>query len=259
MRVKKIALFVALPVAMSLLTVAGIATAEEADELSAPPPPADAAGTEASIAPPAGAEAAADTGSEPVDEGTGTGEASAEGAADASGAPEEEPAKEPAPVTGAFGIPLGERFDPCMVKEVLAEEELSYRKAKDVEAMGKRYRVEPRVPNAHFNQYRVSVNEHGIIYAVEGLHEPAERASACEVTKRLAGLIEEKYGKPRGRDPFGSWYVFRDMSSDTYRGIRLYAPKCRNGRFSIVYSDDAAKLAETPPEPDAATLDSAGL
>jgi len=45
MRVKKIALFVALPVAMSLLTVAGIAAAEEADELSAPPPPADAAGT----------------------------------------------------------------------------------------------------------------------------------------------------------------------------------------------------------------------
>jgi hypothetical protein len=40
----------------------------------------------------------------------------------------------------------------------------------------------------------------------------------------------------------GEWYSFRDMSRKMYRGVRLYANRCGSGRYSIVYSDDQAKL-----------------
>ena len=66
------------------------------------------------------------------------------------------------------------------------------------------------------------------------------------------GRTDERFsrqGKARGKGGFGNWYAFRDMSVDTYRGVRLYAPKCRNGRHSIVYSDDNAKTPAAPPEP----------
>jgi hypothetical protein len=268
MRLDKIALIVALPVAVSLAGVAWIAAAQKADEPKAPEPPGEVAspqdpgrqvpsapaggpaGTEGSTAPAAAAvqeEAAVEAVVESADEATGAGEAAAEGAAGETGLPEEAPEPAPEPITGAFGMSFGQVFEPGMVKEVLAEEEHSYRKGKDTEAMGKRYRFEPKVADPHFDAYSVSVNEDGVIYALEARHDPVEKTSACQVTKKLAGLLEEKYGRPRGRDPFGSWYVFRDMSSDQYRGVRLYAQKCRIGRYSIVYSDDAAKLGEDAP------------
>ena len=52
----------------------------------------------------------------------------------------------------------------------------------------------------------------------------------------------------------GEWYAFRDMSSELYRGVRLYSPKCRVGRYTIKYGDDNAKAEEagSEPEPSAA-------
>ncbi len=161
------------------------------------------------------------------------------------------------PVTGAFGIPLGEPFGPCMVARIISEEPHTYRKAKDVQASGIRYQVEPKVPNPLFNGYSVLVNESGIVYAIQGEHEPAQKASVCDVTKRLAGALEEIYGKPRGQGALGAWYSFRDPSSAEYRGVRLYAPRCRNGRYSIQYSDDQAKAAT--PAPSAEPTEASGL
>jgi hypothetical protein len=278
MRVDKIALLVALPVAMNL-AAAGLAVAESAEELKGPPQPsagvASPQGPGQAVSPPAGdpaaveipaapeegavapAEGAPGAGGEPAAEGTETGEAAeagtAEGAGLAEGAQEKEPEKEPTPVTGAFGIPLGERFDPCLVAKVLGEEPVTYRDADKSERKGTRYRVEPKVPNMHFNAYSVETTGDGVIYAIRGDHEPAAKESKCGVTKDIAASLEEKYGKPRGRSPFGHWYAFRDMSVEHYRGIRLYANRCRRGIYQILYGDDGVKGAPppAPPEPGA--------
>jgi len=257
----KVRLLAALPIVVVVGVAPGPICAEGAAE--APPPSQQASqvpGQPDSGQVPAQAEAKP----APQDAGAETGsEADAPSAADADqataeGAAETEtPAPEPEPVTGAFGIPLGARFDPCLVAKVLGEQEKTYRTPDKIEHKGIRYQVEPKVPNPHFNAYAVLVNENGIVYGVQADQEPAEKVTACKVTKRLAELLEEKYGKARAQDGFGYWYAFRDMSAEQYRGVRLNAPKCRYGRYSIVYSDDAAKLAETPPEPE--TGDAAGL
>ena len=154
-------------------------------------------------------------------------------------------------------IPLGERFAPCMVAKVLGEEERSYRGRDKAEIKGTRYRVEPKVPNRLFQAYSVDTTKDGVIYAIRGEHQSAEKKSDCPVTKRLAAALEEKYGKPRGQGSFGEWYAFRDMSTDLYRGVRLYANRCRRGIYSIFYSDDNAKTAD--PDPDPAPTEISGL
>lgn len=163
---------------------------------------------------------------------------------------DETAAEETEPVTGAFGIPLGEPFDPCMVERVISEEETTYRGPDNTERTGTLYRVVPKTSNVHFTSYAVQTTNDGIIYAVHADYEPAETLNTCDVTRRLAGVLEEKYGKPRGKGAFGEWYSFRDRSVEHYRGIRLYANRCRRGIYSIVYSDDMARIAGTPPAPE---------
>ena len=116
-----------------------------------------------------------------------------------------------------------------------------------MELKGTLYQVEPKVANKLFKAYSVATNGDGVIYSIRGDYESTEKASKCDVTKELGAFLEDKYGKPRGKGMLGDWYSFRDMSSSLYRGVRLYAPRCRNGRYSIVYSDDNAKTVEPPP------------
>jgi len=262
MRRYKIALLVALSIAMSLTALAGIAGAQGADEAKAPPQPSEQTASPgdpaAASTPPAGAEPAAASGdaapgagSEPAAEGTNTGAAAvAEGTENAAGAAEEAPAKEPEPVTGAFGIPLGERFEPCLVAKVVEEEPVTYRTPDKTQRKGTRYLVEPKVPNLHFNTYSVDTTTDGVIYAIRGDYVPEARESKCDVTKGIAASLEEKYGKPRGRSPYGDWYAFRDMSVKHYRGIRLYANRCRQGIYQIVYGDDGVKGSPPPAAPE---------
>jgi len=141
MRRYKIALLVALPIALSLAAVAGTAFGQDADAAQAPSPPSTGVASppdpSAAQSPPAGEPSATEgaappaegADSEPATEGTDSGAAVAEGTEKAAGAADDAPAKEPEPepVTGAFGIPLGERFEPCLVAKVVGEEPVTYR------------------------------------------------------------------------------------------------------------------------------------
>lgn len=153
-------------------------------------------------------------------------------------------------VTGAFGLQLGKRFEPCMVAKVISREEHNYRGRDKAKFIGILYRVEPKVPNRYFNQYAVKTTKGGVIHTIQGGYEPQEKINLCKQTSHLAGLLESKYGKPRGKGMMGDWYTFRESVSGPYRGVRFYAPKCRNGRYSISYSDDNAKQAELTPLPE---------
>lgn len=150
------------------------------------------------------------------------------------------------PVTGAFGIPLGAAFSPDLALKVLREEPQTYRAADKTEQKGTRYWIEPKEPDGSFDTYSVSTTHDGIIYAIVGEYEAADRASKCEVTKNIATRLEEQYGKPRGKGAFGEWYSFRDSSRPLYRGVRLYANRCKRGIYSIHYSDDNVKTAAAP-------------
>ena len=264
MKIESIRTLAALPIALGLAMGSCLAEAEGAggppqlppqpleigadsqDKVQTPPPPAgeQAPPDDAAVS----AEGAPESGAQPA---PGT-EGKAETAAKGQGEPEA-PEKEPEPVTAAFGIPLGERFEPCMVAKVLGEEEKTYRTPDKTERKGTLYRIEPKVPNTHFNAYSVETTGDGVVYAIRADHEPAVKESKCDLTKEIAATLEEKYGKPRGRSPFGHWYAFRDMSVKHYRGIRLYANRCRRGIYQIVYGDDGVKGAPppTPPEPGA--------
>jgi hypothetical protein len=156
--------------------------------------------------------------------------------------------KTPQPVTGAFGVPLGERFEPYMVAKIISQEEKTYRGPNKEEMKGTLYRVEPKVTNTLFNTYAVATTADGIIYLIRGDQEPAERKPACEAPKTLAALLEAKYGKPREKGPSGQWYNFRDSSQRTYRGVRLHATRCGRGIYAIVYSDDGARLRAPAPK-----------
>jgi hypothetical protein len=265
MRRYKIALLVALPIASSLAGVAGTAFAQGADADAAKAPSQPSAGVASTPDPsaavqsrpagdPAGTEGAAapteSAGGEPAAEGTDTADAAAEGAGEQPSSREKEPEKEPEQVTGAFGIPLGERFEPCLVAKVLGEEPVTYRTADKTQRKGTRYLVEPKVPNLRFNTYAVDTTADGLIFAVRGDYVPEARESKCDVTKEIAASLEEKYGEPRGRSPYGHWYAFRDMSVKHYRGIRLYANRCRQGIYQIVYGDEGVKGAAPPSAPE---------
>lgn len=150
---------------------------------------------------------------------------------------------EPVAVTGAFGIPLGEPFAPGLVAKVLREEDHRYRGSDLSPRTGKRYWVEPRVPNPHFTSYAVDLTTDGQVYAIRAEHAAPDRASKCDVVSTLVAFLEQKYGEPRGRGLNGEWYSFRDTTADSYKGIRLYANRCARGVYSIVYSDDRVRFA----------------
>jgi len=169
-------------------------------------------------------------------------EGTPEGAPEATGegAPataESIPEKPPEPVTGAFGLRLGDKFDAAMVEKVLGEEQKAYRVADKTERQGILYRVVPKAPDPNYTTYTVAVTEDGIIYRIDAEYTPPERSSRCAVTKEIAAALVEKYGKPRGRGAQGKWYSFRDMTADGYRGIRLTAVRCGRGIYSISYED----------------------
>lgn len=153
-----------------------------------------------------------------------------------------------APVSGAFGILLGEKFELCTVLKILAEEEHNYTGPDKTRLTGKLYHIEPRVPSQYFNQYVVKTTEAGIIYTVQGHFESVEKENLCTQTKHLAALLEEKYGKFRGKGMLGDWYTIRETTEGPYRGIRFYAPKCRHGRYTINYVDEGAKGMEVSPQ-----------
>lgn len=168
----------------------------------------------------------------------------------AASAKEATPEKSAQPVTGAFGMTLGERFDPAMVAKVISQEERVYTGREKAKFKGTRYQVEPKAASEDFEKYWVDTTDQGIIYAIQGEYLQAGKGKECKkVTKRLATGLEAKYGKPRGKGMHGEWYSFRDMSRKAYRGVRLYANRCGSGRYSIVYSDDQAKLEPMPPPP----------
>lgn len=154
-------------------------------------------------------------------------------------------------VAGAFGIPLGKRFAPSMVARVISQEAHSYQGQDKATHQGTLYRVEPGMPNSSFAHYAVKTNKDGVIYTIEADYQDADKQNLCKQTEHLAQLLEGKYGKPRGKGMLGDWYVFRESASGPYKGVRLYAPKCRIGRYSISYSDDNAKEMKpvTLPEP----------
>ena len=175
-------------------------------------------------------------------------------------------AKTAEPVAGAFGIPLGKRFAPRMVAKVISQEAHSYQGQDKAEHEGTLYRVEPGMPNGYFTHYAVKTNKDGVIYNIEADYQDTEKQNLCKQTEHLAQLLEAKYGKPRGKGMLGDWYAFRESVSGPYKGVRLYAPKCRIGRYSISYSDDNAKemgpeaLSEPmEPEPPTEPKEMSGL
>jgi hypothetical protein len=156
-----------------------------------------------------------------------------EKAADAT-PPEEKPVE---PVTGAFGLTLGTRFEPSQVEKVLSEEPKSYRVADKSERQGTLYRVVPKSPDPNFTGYAVATTEDGTIYRIRGELSGTDRRSQCAVTKEIAAALAEKHGKPRGKGGFGEWYAFRDQSAPGYRGILVNAARCKRGSYSISYED----------------------
>lgn len=148
--------------------------------------------------------------------------------------PEEKPVE---PITGAFGITLGARFEPSMVEKVLAEEPQGYRIADKSERQGMLYRVVPKVPDPKYSDYAIATTEDGTIYRIRGELSDTERRSQCAVTKEIAAALAEKHGKPRGKGGFGEWYAFRDGNALGYRGILVNAARCKRGGYSISYED----------------------
>jgi hypothetical protein len=157
--------------------------------------------------------------------------------------PEEKPVE---PVTGAFGLTLGTRFEPSLVEKVLSEKPQGYRVADKTERQGTLYRVVPKSPDPNFSDYSVSTTEDGTIYRIDAELADAERRSKCAVTKEIAASLTKKYGEPIGKGAFGEWYAFRDLTAEGYRGVRLYAPRCKRGIYSISYEDTTLTIGPLP-------------
>lgn len=159
-------------------------------------------------------------------------------AVDAAPAQAQPPEKKPVePITGAFGMTLGTRFEPSLVEKVLSEEPRSYRVADGSDRQGTLYRVEPKSPDPNFNTYSVATTEDGTIYNIDGGFSTDDRSSKCDVTKKIAAALTKKHGKPRGMGTIGEWYAYMDPTAEGYRGVRLYAVRCKRGIYSISYED----------------------
>ncbi len=147
------------------------------------------------------------------------------------------------PITGAFGITLGKAFNSDMVKEVLSKEQHTYKNKQGKEFQGSVLHFKPLHPSDQFQQYIIKINPEGNIYSIEGNYQGDKgmTPSVCKAgVKSLAEELELKYGKPRGKDSFGLWYSFRQIS-DPSKSIKLYAHRCRTGAYSVIYLDDKLK------------------
>lgn len=185
-------------------------------------------------------------------------EQQAPAASAATAAPEESstPEKAPEPIRGAFGILLGEPFQPSMVAKVLGEEVQSYRSKKSGEEQkGTLLRVEPSMPDERFQRYSLKTTADGMIYAIQGDYqfdvELAKGKQAGKVkksrvikkrckdaVKQIAVELEAKYGKPRGKGWDGQWFTWRQFPGSSIKSLRLYAHRCHTGAYSILYSEE---------------------
>lgn len=185
--------------------------------------------------------------------------------------------KAPEPINGAFGIPLGKRFEPSMVAKVLGEQEQSYKGQGGTKLKGKLLRIEPSKPDERFQQYSIKTTDAGIIYAIQGDYQyevnpdetkkegtkpegkgkgagkPGNKKQAntiqktCKAAvKTMAGELESRYGKPRGQGWDGLWYTFRQFSDTSNRGLKLYGHRCRSGMYSVFYIDEKVQWGTLP-------------
>ena len=186
------------------------------------------------------------------------------------------------PITGAFGIPLGEHFEASMVAKVLSKQENSYKGQGGTKLKGQLLRIEPAKPDDRFQQYSIKTTDAGIIYAIQGdyqykveldeaksnearpdeskpkgsgkgMGKPGNKKPAnamqltCKATvKTIAGELEARYGKPRGQGWDGLWYTFRQFSDTSNKGLKLYGHRCRTGMYSIIYTDEKVQRAMQP-------------
>ena len=299
MKATLIAMFVALPIAALIVAVPQTAAAEgEAEQQAAAQPGLSnpSAGVQADALE-GGGEAPAPESAEPAPAAStgannaSTGQAVAEPAGDtvvpqsAEAAGEAQPPvvaaatdKAPEPIRGAFGIRLGESFEPSTVAQVLGEQKQGYRGRGGVELEGTLLRVEPSEPDARFQNYWVRTTDDGTIYAIaadyqfaveqgKGKQNKVKQArvvrSTCkDAVKALAKELEARHGAPRGAGWDGEWFSFRDLSENSNISLRLYANRCRTGLYSIVYTDEKqlhglpgkaveSPVADTPAEPNA--------
>ena len=180
-------------------------------------------------------------------------------------------------ITGAFGIPLGERFDASMVASVLSKQEQTYSGQGSSKLKGDLLRIEPVKPDNRFQQYSLKTTDTGIIYAIQGdyqykdkqgntkpdetrpegkgkgLGKPGNKKqteliqSTCKAeVKNMAKELESLYGKPRGQGWDGLWFTFRQVSDTADRGLKLYGHRCRTGMYSIIYTDEKAQRKALP-------------
>ena len=102
-------------------------------------------------------------------------------------------------INGAFGIPLGKRFEPSMVAKVLGEQEHSYKGQGGTKLKGKLLRIEPSKPDERFQQYSIKTTDAGIIYAIQGDYQyevESDEAKADETKKEGT----KPKGKGKGAD-----------------------------------------------------------
>ena len=165
------------------------------------------------------------------------------------------PGKAPEPITGAFGITLGELFKPSMVAKVIDKQPHKYRGPEGAQLTGSLIQVEPVQPDERFQRYAVMTTDKDIVYAIRAEYQfelekakqdkdKAKRSTKFRKTcknavKSLAKEMEARHGKPRGRDMSGEWYAFRQFTENTDKSLRLYANRCRSGIYSVVYTDQA--------------------
>lgn len=186
------------------------------------------------------------------------------------------------PITGAFGIPLGEPFETSMVAKVLSKQEQIYNGQGGAKLKGSFFRIEPGKPDERFQQYSIKTTYDGLIYAIQGDYQydvksneaksdatkadearpkgsgkgagkPGNKkpATAMQKTckaavKTMAGELESRYGKPRGQGWDGLWFTFRQPTDTSNKGLKLYGHRCRTGLYSIVYTDEIARRGMPP-------------
>jgi hypothetical protein len=169
-------------------------------------------------------------------------------------------------INGAFGIQLGEHFEPSMVTKVLSDKQQTYRAGEGEEHSGKIFQVEPGKPDERFQEYFIKTTSNGLIYAIQGnyqyetnpamgkklgkvKHARTVRKTCKAAVKSLAMELEARYGKPRGTGWNGEWYSFRQLSDTSEKSLRLYANRCRTGLYSLIYTDEKVKKGTAAKEP----------
>lgn len=159
------------------------------------------------------------------------------------------------PLSSAFGIALGKRFEPSMVTRVIDSQPHTLTGANGARLKGTVIQVEPQIVDDRFQNYRVKTTTDGIIYTIQAEYqfevEPSQgkkmgqvkqakkvRSMCKQVVKDIALELEASYGEPRGKGWDGEWFSFRKLSDSEDTSLSLYANRCRTGLYSIVISDE---------------------